>query len=74
MVLPLIWSFLLEPNSTVDPESENDLIDFKSIVSFVLVGKSVQEAFEACNGWLLCAQALGQEAEVKKELLDSFNI
>jgi hypothetical protein len=66
-VYPLIWSFLL--NSASGTASS---VDFKSILSFMLVNKTSKVAFDDCRGWWLCAQALKREAEAKRLLDEGF--
>jgi hypothetical protein len=63
-VYPLIWSFLFDSDSetgfSLDPS-----LDFKSVMSFMLVSKTSKGAFDDCRGWWLCAKALKREAEFK---------
>ena len=66
-VYPLMWSFLLESTSGMAP-----FLDFKSIKSLMLVNKTSKSAFDDYWGWRVCAQALKQEAEDKRLLVDRF--
>jgi hypothetical protein len=66
-VYPLMWSFLLDSASGTASS-----VDFKSIVSFMLVNKTSKGTFDDCRGWWLCAQALKREAEAKRLLVNGF--
>jgi hypothetical protein len=66
-VYPLMWSFLLDSASGTASS-----VDFKSIVSFMLVNKTSKGTFDDCRGWWLCAQALKREAEAKRLLVYGF--
>jgi hypothetical protein len=68
-VYPLMWSFLLDSTSTSGTASA---LDFKSILSFMLVNKTSKGTFDDCRGWWLCAQALKREAEAKRLLVNGF--
>jgi hypothetical protein len=68
-VYPLMWSFLLDSTSTSGTASA---LDFKSILSFILVNKTSKGTFDDCRGWWLCAQALKREAEAKQSLVYRF--
>lgn len=73
-VFPLLWSFLLESPSSdnIDPESFTACLDFKSIASFMLVSRGTKQAFDECNGWALCLQALKMDIHAKEELVQSY--
>jgi hypothetical protein len=60
-VYSLIWSFILDSGS-----EKGSSLDFKSIMSFMLVSKTSKGAFDDCRGWWLCAKALKREAELKR--------
>ena len=66
---PILWTFLLDCTSNT---SDGCFVDFKSIASLMLVSRASKEAFHACRGWWMCAQALKREAEAKRELIRSF--
>lgn len=68
-VYPILWSFLLDSSNT--SETDGCLLDFKSIASLMLVSRASKEAFDACRGWLICAQVLEQEADNKRQILRS---
>lgn len=70
-VLPLIWSYLLDPgdDNNIDPKAENMCIDFKSIASFFLVSKSTRSAFDSCNGNRMIVQALRREARIQEKFI-----
>ena len=69
-VISLVWSFLLEPS--YDPTSTKASVDFDSIASFMLVSRGTKEAFDACNGWSMCLQAVKREIDAKEEFIDGY--
>lgn len=69
-VLPILWSFLLEPGSIKDPAShEETCVDFKSITSLLFVDKRTKDSFDACNGRVMCVRAWNEELFVKGRYL-----
>lgn len=65
-VLPILWSFLLEPGEPGDPTSDtNTCVDFKTVSSLFLVSKIAKEAFDACNGRRLLLEAWQMESICK---------
>jgi len=71
-VFPLMWNFLLEPSDTIDPDSKESCVDFKSIASFMLVSRGTKQAFDDCNGWSLCLQAVKRDISAKEECIENF--
>jgi hypothetical protein len=68
-VYSLIWSFLLDSGSETGSS-----LDFKSVMSFMLVSKTSKGAFDNCRGWWLCAQALKREADAKYRWMTRFMV
>lgn len=69
-VFPIIWSFLLNSKrSYFDPEETTGCVDYKSIASFMLVSRGTKAAFDECNGWQLCLEALDRDFYVQQEFL-----
>jgi hypothetical protein len=64
--LPILWSFLLEPGRIKDPTSEEPCVDFKSIASLLFVNTQAKEAFDACNGRIMCVRAWKKEAAARE--------
>lgn len=71
-VIPLVWDFLLESSSTINTDSDFKYVDFKSIRSFMLVSRETKDAFDACNGRQICAQALKRDSDFKIQFLNNF--
>jgi hypothetical protein len=69
-VYAILWSFLLDSSNT--SETDGCLLDFKSIASLMLISRASKGAFDACRGWLICAQALEQEAVAKRQILHPY--
>ena len=63
----VMWSgwLVFVPSTTSDVEDQSVELH---VVSMRLVSKNFNEAFRACNGWELCAQALRSEARAKAKV------
>lgn len=64
--LPILWSFLLEPGRIKDPSSQETFVNFKSIASLLFVNSQAKEAFDACNGRVMCVRAWKKEAAARE--------